>query len=294
MDAPFDYPRAFSRNIGWVTVAEQERLRRSRVAIAGMGGVGGSHLLALARLGIGRFRIADYDSFDLVNFNRQAGAAMSSVGRPKAQVMAQMARDINPTLEIEIFEQGLNADNLHGFLSGCDAYVDGLDFFAFEIRLRTFEACAALGVPAVTAAPLGMGSALMTFLPGGIGFDDYFCWSGQSDEERALRFMVGMSPRFLQDYIVAPEAVNLDERRGPSTVMGCTLCSGIAATEVLKLLLGRGRVRAAPWGMHFDAYRQKMVTTWRPGGNRHPLQRLLLAFARHRLATLRRQAAAGR
>lgn len=290
-DPPFDYQQAFSRNIGWVTAAEQARLRRCRVGIAGMGGVGGSHLLALVRLGIGRFRIADYDRFDQANFNRQAGATMSSVGRPKAQVMAELARDINPELEIEIFEQGVTPDNLQSFLAGCDAYVDGLDFFAFDMRLRTFDTCASLGVPAVTAAPLGMGSALMNFLPGGMGFDEYFCWSGQPDEERALRFMVGMSPRFLQDYIVAPEAVNLDERRGPSTAMACMLCSGIAATEVLKLVLGRGRVLAAPWGMHFDAYRHKMVTTWRPGGNRNPLQRLLLVFARHRLATLRRQAA---
>ena len=51
----FDYGQAFSRNIGWVTEAEQEKLRNSRVAIGGMGGVGGVHLLTLARLGISRF-----------------------------------------------------------------------------------------------------------------------------------------------------------------------------------------------------------------------------------------------
>ena len=146
----FRYEEAFSRNIGWVTEAEQAALRGKRIAIAGAGGVGGVHLLTLARLGVGAFNIADMDTFDLVNFNRQAGAAMSSLGRPKAHVMAAMARDINPELEIEIFEQGVNADNLHSFLSGCDAYVDGLDFFAFDIRLRTFEACAALGVPRAT------------------------------------------------------------------------------------------------------------------------------------------------
>jgi molybdopterin/thiamine biosynthesis adenylyltransferase len=291
MPVPFDYLRAFSRNIGWITPAEQDRLRNCRVAIAGMGGVGGSHLLTLARLGIGKFRIADFDSFDLVNFNRQAGAGMSSLGKPKTQVMADLARDINPELEIEVLDQGLREDNLVAFLTGCDAYVDGLDFFAFDMRLRTFTACAALGVPAVTAAPLGMGSAMMNFVPGGMGFDDYFCWSGQADDERALRFMIGLAPRLLQDYIVVPESVNLDERRGPSTVMACQLCAGIAATEVLKLVLGRGQVLAAPHGMHFDAYRNKLVRTWRPGGNRNPIQRVMLAVARRRLATMRAQAA---
>ena len=112
----FEYARAFSRNIGWVTEAEQQILRRTTVAIAGLGGVGGAHLLGLARLGIGRFRIADFDTFGVHNFNRQAGAFVSTVDWPKAEVMARMARDINPELQIEVFPQGVQPDNLDAFL----------------------------------------------------------------------------------------------------------------------------------------------------------------------------------
>lgn len=65
----FDYSRAYSRNIGWVTEAEQQVLRSKRIAIGGMGGVGGSHLLTLTRLGIGNFHIADFDRFELANFS---------------------------------------------------------------------------------------------------------------------------------------------------------------------------------------------------------------------------------
>ena len=83
-NANFDYHEAFARNIGWVTEAEQAALRGKRIAIAGMGGVGGVHLLTLTRLGIGAFNIADMDTFDVVNFNRQAGASMSTVGQPQA------------------------------------------------------------------------------------------------------------------------------------------------------------------------------------------------------------------
>ena len=72
------YQQAYARNIGWVTPAEQAALRGKRVAIAGMGGVGGVHLLTLARLGIGAFHIADFDTFDIANFNRQVGATMST------------------------------------------------------------------------------------------------------------------------------------------------------------------------------------------------------------------------
>jgi hypothetical protein len=57
----------------------------------------------------------------------------------------------------------------------------------------------------------------------------------------------------------------------------------VAATEALKILLGRGPVRAAPKGYHFDAYRNKLALTWRPGGNRNPLQRALIALAKRKL-----------
>jgi len=284
----FDYQAAFSRNIGWVTEAEQQALRGKRVAIAGMGGVGGVHLLTLARLGIGAFNIADFDTFDLVNFNRQAGAMVSTLGRPKVDVLAEMAADINPELDIRCFPQGVAQDNLDDFLSGVDLYVDGLDFFAFDARRDTFAACHRLGVPAVTAAPLGMGTAVLVFMPGGMSFEDYFCLEGCDQDEMALRFLLGLSPAMLQrGYLVDPSRVNLAEQRGPSTVAACQLCAGVAATEALKILLGRGGLRAAPHGYQFDAYRQRLTRTWRPGGNRHPLQRLGLWVARRQLLKMR-------
>src|SRR6185312_16928694 len=90
---PFRFSAAFDRNIGWVTDWEQQALRCKRVAIAGMGGVGGFHLLTLARLGIGAFSIADLDRFETANFNRQIGATMRSIGRPKTEVLSEMALD---------------------------------------------------------------------------------------------------------------------------------------------------------------------------------------------------------
>ncbi|CAG1001257.1 Sulfur carrier protein ThiS adenylyltransferase [Methylophilaceae bacterium] len=284
MTEAFSYHQAFSRNVGWVTPQEQEILRNKRVAIAGMGGVGGVHLLTLARLGIGAFHIADFDVFDIVNFNRQIGATVSTLGQPKADVLASMAKDINPELDIRIFPDGVNQNNLSDFFTNIDLYVDGLDFFAFSARQATFAACARLGIPAITAAPLGMGTALLNFLPGGMTFEQYFQWGDLPEEEKALRFLLGLAPAGLHaSYLVDPSAINLKERRGPSTIMGCQLCAGAAATEALKILLSRGRVLAAPHGIHFDAYRNKLVHTWRPGGNGNPIQRLGLSIARKRL-----------
>lgn len=281
----FDYGEAFSRNLGWVTGHEQDRLRTSRVAIAGMGGVGGFHLLTLARLGVGAFSLADFDTFNLVNFNRQAGAGVSTLGKPKLDVMASMARDINPELDVRLFPGGVDETALDDFLADVDLFVDGLDFFALDIRQAVFAACAARSIPAITVAPLGMGAALLNFLPGHMTFDEYFGFTQNDQMEKATRFFVGLAPARLQmGYLVDPSRIDLANHKGPSTAMGCMLCAGVAGTEALKILLGRGRVYAAPWGVHYDAFKNRLARTWRPGGNdRNPLQRLALSMTRRRL-----------
>jgi molybdopterin/thiamine biosynthesis adenylyltransferase len=284
VSSKFDYNIAFSRNIGWLTESEQLALRDKRVAVAGLGGVGGSHVLTLARLGVGAFHLADFDTFSLENFNRQAGAAVSTIDRHKLDVITEMAKEINPGLQIRGFPDGVTRANLDDFLAGVDLYVDGLDFFAFSARRATFAACARLGVPAITSAPLGMGVAHLNFLPKGMTFEQYFRLEGVSESEQALRFLLGLSPAMLQrSYLVDRTRVNLEEHRGPSTAMACQLCAGVAATEALKILLRRGKVVAAPRGIHFDAYRGKLSKTWRPGGNNNPIQRIALAIARRTL-----------
>ncbi len=280
----FDYDNAFSRNIGWVTQGEQAKLKASRVAIAGLGGVGGAHLLTLARLGISKFNIADFDDFDVHNLNRQAGAFMPFMGLPKIDTVARMALDINPEIDLRLFPQGVKPENVDEFLRGVDVYVDGLDFFALPVRRMVFAKCREKGIPALTAAPLGMGVAFLYFRPDGMSFEQYFKVAGHESQEQYARFIAGLSPAMVQrDYLVAPQAVNFQEKRGPSTIMACDLCAGVMGTSVLKLLLRRGSIKAVPWGMHFDAYHQKLKLTWRPFGNSNPLQRLLLKFIRPRL-----------
>jgi molybdopterin/thiamine biosynthesis adenylyltransferase len=280
----FSYDTAFSRNIGWLTQDEQHSLRQKRVAIAGMGGVGGFHLLTLARLGVEKFNIADLDTFEVANFNRQAGAGMATLERPKVDVLAEMARDINPQADIRLFSSGVNEHNLAEFFRDVDLYVDGLDFFAFDARERVFDYCARQGIPAITVAPLGMSAALLNFVPGGMRFEDYFQLAGRPELEKAVHFLVGLAPALLHRHYLADKSrVDLKARKGPSTIMACQLCAGVAASEALKILLGRGKVWAAPHGIQFDGYRNKLAHTWRPGGNRNPINRLAIAIAKKTL-----------
>ena len=285
MNQTFDHQKAFSRSLGWLTELELKLLRRKRVAIAGLGGVGGVHLLTLARLGIGAFNISDMDIFELENFNRQAGAMMSTLGKPKAQVIADMGRDINPELDIRVFPAGIGESNYDDFLSDVDLYVDGLDVFAFEERAAIFAACRRLGIPGITVAPLGMAASLVNFLPGKMSFEDYFGFNGASDREKMARFLVGLSPRMPhRHYLVDPQRIDLAKQRSASTPMSCQLCAGIAATEALKILLCRGSVRPAPHAITYDAYLNREFRTWRPGGYRNPLNRPLIRMLMHFMA----------
>jgi hypothetical protein len=277
----FDYNTAFSRNIGWVTVAEQAKLRSARIGIAGLGGVGGAHLRTLCRLGLTHFHIADFDDFGVHNLNRQAAATMATMGRKKLDCAAEMALGINPEVALKKFPMGVLPENVDEFLDGLDIYVDGLDFFALPARRMVFAKCREKGIPVLTAAPLGIGTAFLYFSPTGMSAEDYFKWDGQELQEQYARFIAGLSPAMLnRDYLVTPEAVNFQEKRGPSTIMACDLCAGVMGASVLKVLLGRGDIKAVPWGMHFDAYHQKLKFTWRPFGNANPLQQLLLKFIR--------------
>lgn len=280
----FHYETAFSRNVGWLTEDEQQQLRQKRVAIAGMGGVGGIHLLTLARLGVAKFNIADFDVFELANFNRQNGAGVSNLNRPKVEVLAQMLRDINPECDLRVFDRGLLADNVRDFFLDVDLYVDGLDFFAFEPRERVFSHCQQQEIPAITVAPLGMSAALLNFLPGEMSFEEYFQLANRPEVEKAVRFLVGLAPALLHRHYLADKSrVDLQARKGPSTIMACQLCAGVAASEALKILLGRGKVWAAPHGIQFDSYRNKLAHTWRPGGNANPLNRLAIMLAKRQL-----------
>lgn len=103
-DPGFSYELFTTRNIGFVTEAEQARLRQATIFVCGVGGMVEPLFMALVRAGIGRFVIADIDVFEVSNLNRQVFANAGTVGRPKAEAAAEAARAINPEIEIEVLE----------------------------------------------------------------------------------------------------------------------------------------------------------------------------------------------
>lgn len=282
MSTEFDYQQAFTRNLGWISLEEQNIIKSKRIAIAGMGGVGGIHLINFIRMGYEKFHISDPDFFELPNFNRQFGASMDSINKNKAEVMLKLAQSINPNVQISIFHEGVTAHNAQEFLKDVDAYVDGLDVFELEMRERVFALSHLLNIPAFTYGPVGMGVAGTAFLPHKMSFEDYFGMSKVSSEEKGYRFIVGISPAFL--HLKAIKDISYFDwkrQKVASTTMGCSMASGVMVTEVTKYFLNRGKVIAAPSSIQYDPFSQRFKRTVFWGGRRNPLFFLKVYFLKN-------------
>ena len=134
-----------------------ERLRRAKVVIFGIGGVGGYAAEALARSGIGRLVLVDHDRVSLTNLNRQIIALHSTLGRYKVDVMRERALDINPEAEIEARRCFFLPENEREFdFSDCDYVVDAVD--TVTAKLAIIEKAKREGVPVISA--MGAGNKL--------------------------------------------------------------------------------------------------------------------------------------
>ena len=108
------------------------KLRRSHVLVCGVGGVGSFICEALARAGVGHLTLLDFDTVSVSNINRQLIALTSTVGRNKAQVMAERIADIDPDTRVDVLDMFFSSENADEVLSG------GFDYIADAIE-RTAE-----------------------------------------------------------------------------------------------------------------------------------------------------------
>ena len=269
---------ALSRNQGLLSTAEQERLLDTRVAVPGLGGVGGVHLVTLTRMGFGGFRLADFDHFEPANINRQYGAKIDHFGRSKLDAMVAEATQINPYLDLTLFPAGVNERNVTAFLEGADIVVDGIDFFAFEIRRLIFSRAREMGIPVITAGPVGFSAAMLIFMPDqGMSFDDYLALEdGMTREEMLLAFLIGLAPRATQRAYIDPTRIDLYAQQGPSIAAACQLCAAVAATEAVRIVLKRPGIRPAPHYAQYDPLVHRFHRGRLVMGNRHPWQRFKL------------------
>ncbi len=159
--------RRYSRHllIPEVGLAGQEKLARARVLLIGAGGLGAPVLQYLAAAGVGRIGIVDDDTVDVTNLQRQVIYANADVGRPKAQVAAQRALELNPQIAADPIGVRFDAGNARELVRLYDVVVDATDTFGARYLIN--DACRLEGKPDVYGSIFRFDGQVSVFAPGG-------------------------------------------------------------------------------------------------------------------------------
>ena len=200
------FPTRYLRNMQSVSAQDQIRLLGGSIAQVGLGGLGGTLLDLFLRAGVGRIRVADGDNFEESNLNRQALADLESLSRSKAGATHGKAKTVNPSVDLEVWDEFLDSATFPAFLDGCALAVDGLGGLSSRLALQ--EAASEANIPMVTGALAGWTGYVSVVLPGATG---------------------------------PAEIMGLDN--GAEERLGCpaptvTLMASIMASEAMKLLTG--------------------------------------------------------
>jgi molybdopterin/thiamine biosynthesis adenylyltransferase len=144
-----------------VDIEGQEKLLAARVLIIGLGGLGSPVAMYLAAAGVGHLLLADFDTVDLSNLQRQIAHTTNRIGETKVESAAQTLRALNPDLQITCIAQALNTDTLKAHISQVDVVVDCCD--NFTTRFAVNAACVAAQVPLVSGAAIRLEGQVAVF-----------------------------------------------------------------------------------------------------------------------------------
>jgi len=156
-------PKRYQRNLGVVSPSEQVKLLQSKVAIIGTGGLGGTVLELLSRMGIGKLIIADKDIIGDSNLNRQILSTETNSGQSKTEVAVKRVKEINSSIEITGHSVFIDSDNVKKIIKGAGVVVDALDNLPSRFVLQ--RACQDLKIPLVHGAIAGFNGQLTTIFP---------------------------------------------------------------------------------------------------------------------------------
>ncbi len=208
-------PERYQRNLGVISPSEQAKLLQSKVVIIGAGGLGGTVLELLTRMGIGKLIIADKDLIVDSNLNRQILSTEKNLGQSKTEFAVKRVKEINSSIEIVGHSVFINSDNVKKIIEGAEVVVDALDNLPTRFVLQ--KACRDLKIPLVHGAIAGFNGQLTTIFP----------------EDKGLELIYG-SDKDLPEH-------GSEVELGAPTVTPALIAS-LEAQEVVKILLKRGKL----------------------------------------------------
>jgi len=208
-------PERYQRNLGVISPSEQAKLLQSKVVIIGAGGLGGTVLELLTRIGIGKLIIVDKDIIVDSNLNRQILSTEKNLGQSKTEFAVKRVKEINSSIEITGHSTFVNSNNVKEIIKGAEVVVDALDNLPSRFVLQ--KACRDLKIPLVHGAIAGFNGQLTTIFP----------------EDKGLKLIYG-SDRDLPEH-------GSEVTLGAPTVSPALIAS-LEAQEVIKILLKRGKL----------------------------------------------------
>lgn len=253
-----NYRQRFLRSVGIVTEDQLQKIENTRIAVAGLG-LGGSVFINLVRMGFEKFHIADPDTFERTNINRQRMAKELSIGFRKDDCAVAEAKAINPDVNIKVFRSGVKPANLNEFLQDVDWVVDVVDVFALPDKLGLHVESRKRNIPVASCATLGFSGSVIIFNSTTPSFSEL---TGidltQSHEVNIQNFLQFMAP-FIPDYMQAQLFAAMDQSTYiPFVVPGGEIAAAFATTEIVKNILNIGKINLAPVGIFVDAFSSKI------------------------------------
>ncbi len=253
----------FSRNLGFISDVEQERLSNSAVSIAGAGGDGGMLAIQLARMGVGELRLADPDPFEAENLNRQACCTQETVGTNKATAVADYVHAINPGIKVVTYTEGITEGNVDKFAKGAQLVIDETEFTLPSLGVMLARAARKRDIPVLMAMNVGFGATVTSFNPKGKSFEKFLGLSERDSLEEIATKDVPLSRwvAYVPPYVDMKvfEKVAKGEKSAPSVAPGVAIAAGTAAVQAFLHLTNdlennRPKPVYAPHVMVVDAY----------------------------------------
>ncbi|MCL2156556.1 MAG: HesA/MoeB/ThiF family protein [Methanobrevibacter sp.] len=229
------YWEIITRQMSIVTKSQQTRFKESKIAVIGCGGLGGSVIEMLSRMGVGELNIVDKDSFDMSNLNRQLMSSIESLGKSKSEVAKEKIRQINPYVKVNGFNEELNEKNLDEIIGNCDIVIDAVDNILTRVIVSRYSK--EKGIPFVHGAIHGTLGQLTVFNPETISYEELFSLSSFKKE---------------LDDDTKQEILNLSQKTPPVIGPIANIIGSLEAFEAFKIITKMGKITLAPKILNID------------------------------------------
>ena len=251
------------RNLGLIDESEQEKIKNSKVAICGLGGIGSPAAEMLVRLGIGNFSLLDHGTFEPTNMNRQIYMFTDTDGKWKTDVTEDFFKKINPEVQVRKYVQ-INQANVEEFLRGSDVAVLAADAM-LPIILMSRKA-RELSIPLVEGWAVAFGNArvftndtpsleeVYKFPTTGREIEDI---DEQEQADLLMRSIFDLAETFpgLTGHYSQKALERMKEEKIGTTLSPLVwLSSVMMAIETVKIILGKGELALAPSFAVYDPF----------------------------------------